>query len=47
MFPLAQMGWETVGHGLGVFMILPLVHVAIVQLLTFQDSPFWMGIEKQ
>lgn len=33
----------TVGQDLVVSVILPLVHEAVVQLLTFQDSPFFLG----
>lgn len=37
------MGCCTVGQGVGVSVIVPLVQVAVVQLLTFQDSPFFLG----
>lgn len=37
------MGCCTVGQGVGITVTLPLVQVAVVQLLSFQDSPFCLG----
>lgn len=36
------MGCCTVGHWVGVSPMLPLMQIAVVQLSTFQDSPFFL-----